>query len=369
MRRIGSGTFGEVFETKYPDIVEKMVLLNEYHEYGVPCGVIQEVSILKALDKCPFIVPFISFEFNLVENYISLLFKRYKYDLTMIRSSNNDDDILKIIYQILLALRQAQSLNILHRDLKLRNVFLNSENDVVVGDWGLATVKTNNLCNNVQTLHYRAPEILLGATQYGNEIDIWSLGCILYALHNNFKVLFQANVEKKQILRIFKLLGSPTDIFQLHTLPRFQKDWPIFQRHVHNLNLMKNEFPSNPVWDLFIHMIELNPSKRETIDWCLKHVCFDTIRSMFPMPNLPQLIFQPKLNFLKDHIDVNLKMRLILFDWIYLVCLRLKVDLSCFFLTFQLVDSYLEAKPQLERQKLQLVGIVCLMRTRQAGPW
>ena len=45
------------------------------------------------------------------------------------------------------------------------------------------------MTKNVQTLYYRAPEILLGARYYSEYIDIWSLGCI-YAEMILGKILF-----------------------------------------------------------------------------------------------------------------------------------------------------------------------------------
>ena len=71
---------------------------------------------------------------------------------------------------------------IVHRDLKLGNLFLNDNMELKVGDFGLATrfegKRKMTLCG---TPNYIAPEVL---TKKGHsyEVDVWSLGCIVYTL-------------------------------------------------------------------------------------------------------------------------------------------------------------------------------------------
>ncbi|OQV15228.1 Serine/threonine-protein kinase PLK1 [Hypsibius exemplaris] len=74
--------------------------------------------------------------------------------------------------------------NIIHRDLKLSNVFINSNMEIKVGDFGLATridfqgQKKKTLCG---TPNYLAPEILM-KKGHSFEVDTWSVGCIVYTL-------------------------------------------------------------------------------------------------------------------------------------------------------------------------------------------
>ena len=75
---------------------------------------------------------------------------------------------------------------IIHRDLKLGNVFLNHKMDVKIGDFGLATKlefdgqRKKTVCG---TPNYIAPEVLPeNKTGHSYECDIWSLGVILYTL-------------------------------------------------------------------------------------------------------------------------------------------------------------------------------------------
>ena len=63
--------------------------------------------------------------------------------------------------------------------------------------------------NRVITLWYRPPELLLGATFYGTEVDMWSAGCILPELFARKPLLGGSDDELGQLANIFHLCGSP----------------------------------------------------------------------------------------------------------------------------------------------------------------
>lgn len=69
------------------------------------------------------------------------------------------------------------------RSLKLGNLFLNEKMEIKLGDFGLATKlefdgeKKRTICG---TPNYIAPEILDGKVGHSYEVDIWSIGVILY---------------------------------------------------------------------------------------------------------------------------------------------------------------------------------------------
>lgn len=88
------------------------------------------------------------------------------------------------IFQIIQGVKYLHDNRIIHRDLKLGNLFLDDDLHVKIGDFGLAAKieydgeRKKTLCG---TPNYIAPEVL---TKKGHsyEVDIWSIGCVMYTL-------------------------------------------------------------------------------------------------------------------------------------------------------------------------------------------
>lgn len=89
------------------------------------------------------------------------------------------------MYQLLLAIIYLHRNKIVHRDLKLGNLFLSKNMSIKLGDFGLAVKlkseeeKRYTVCG---TPNYIAPEILNEECGYQYSADVWSLGVILYVL-------------------------------------------------------------------------------------------------------------------------------------------------------------------------------------------
>lgn len=145
--------------------------------------------------------------------------------------------------QLVEATRYMHSVNVIHRDLKLGNLFLDSDMNIKVGDLGLATrvqdkdEKRKTICG---TPNYIAPEIIQGdkATRgHSFEVDIWSMGVILYTL-----LIGKPPYEAKDVKATYQ---------------RILNNEYSFPRHVDVSNTAKS---------LIKNMLQSKPTDRPTLD-------------------------------------------------------------------------------------------------------
>jgi len=98
-----------------------------------------------------------------------------------------DDHIQYFLYQILRGMLYIHSSSIIHRDLKPSNLLLNKNCELKICDFGLARglepgESEGQLTEYVVTRWYRAPEVILNASNYTKALDVWSIGCIMAEL-------------------------------------------------------------------------------------------------------------------------------------------------------------------------------------------
>jgi len=125
--------------------------------------------------------------------------------------------IWSFLSQLILALHEChhnQKTAILHRDIKPENVFLDADQNVKLGDFGLSKICDNPdaLFNQtfVGTPYYMSPE-LINESSYNAKSDIWSLGCLIYelcTLEPPFQSKTQAGLSQK--IRAGKLASLPS---------------------------------------------------------------------------------------------------------------------------------------------------------------
>ena len=95
----------------------------------------------------------------------------------------NEEIIWEIAYQCLLGLEYLHSQQIIHRDIKLLNIFMSSNKIVKIGDMGMSKILTKKemKLSRVGTPLFLAPELIM-KEKYDFKADIWSLGCSIYHL-------------------------------------------------------------------------------------------------------------------------------------------------------------------------------------------
>lgn len=99
----------------------------------------------------------------------------------------NKSDILpkvhvkKIFVQLCTILQRAHSRGIIHRDIKPENILIDQDNTVYIIDWGLGFEPAKTaLRKSCGSPNYASPEAVRGVKYNGPELDVWSVGCVLY---------------------------------------------------------------------------------------------------------------------------------------------------------------------------------------------
>jgi len=94
----------------------------------------------------------------------------------------HEDDARRIIVQLASALFHCHSRNVFHRDIKHKNVLFDEDGNVKLIDFGLSNWSSPGAMSFCGTPAYAAPEMLLGVQYKGPEVDVWSLGVVLFSL-------------------------------------------------------------------------------------------------------------------------------------------------------------------------------------------
>eukprot|EP01129_Flabellula_baltica_P016935 TRINITY_DN9235_c0_g1_i1.p1 TRINITY_DN9235_c0_g1~~TRINITY_DN9235_c0_g1_i1.p1 ORF type:complete len:268 (-),score=61.81 TRINITY_DN9235_c0_g1_i1:89-892(-) len=96
--------------------------------------------------------------------------------------------------QILEALDALHAIDVVYRDLKLENILVQDNGDIVLADFGLSKFldggRTQSFCG---TPDFLAPELILGM-EYGKEIDFWQFGILLFEMLAGDPPFLAANV-------------------------------------------------------------------------------------------------------------------------------------------------------------------------------
>ncbi|KAL0375919.1 UNVERIFIED_CONTAM: putative serine/threonine-protein kinase [Sesamum calycinum] len=201
--KIGQGTYSSVYRARDLE-TGKIVALKKVRFVNMDPESVRfmsrEILILRRLDH-PHVMRLEGLVTSRVSGNLYLVFEYMEHDLAGLAASP--------------AVKFTEPhRGVLHRDIKGSNLLIDNHGNLKIGDFGLATFfhasKKQPLTSRVVTLWYRPPELLLGATDYGVSVDLWSSGCILAELFAG-KPIMPGRTEVEQLHKIFKLCGSPSE--------------------------------------------------------------------------------------------------------------------------------------------------------------
>ncbi|XP_072027290.1 cyclin-dependent kinase 17-like isoform X2 [Amphiura filiformis] len=289
--KLGEGTYATVFKGR-SRLTDNLVALKEIrleHEEGAPCTAIREVSLLKGLKHANIVtlhdIVHTDKSLTLVFEYLEKDLKQYMDDCGSIMSMNN---VKLFLYQLLRGLEYCHKRQVLHRDLKPQNLLINEKGELKLADFGLARAKSvpsKTYSNEVVTLWYRPPDVLLGSTEYTTSIDMWGVGCIFYEMAAG-RPLFPGSTVEDELHLIFKVLGTPTD-----------ETWPDISS---NDDFKSYRFPKYPREPLINHAPRLDNESLQLLSSLLEFQGKNRISAKEGIRSRCFKCFGPRLLLLKD---------------------------------------------------------------------
>uniref|UniRef100_A0A7E4VJZ0 non-specific serine/threonine protein kinase n=1 Tax=Panagrellus redivivus TaxID=6233 RepID=A0A7E4VJZ0_PANRE len=243
---IGRGNFAVVKAAKHrvtrTDVAIKIVDKRRLDEENLT-KVYREIEVLKKI-RHPNIIKL--YQVMETSNMIYLVTEYAPqgeiFDLIAKQGRLSENDAREKFWQIISAVDYLHKHNIVHRDLKAENLLLDSSFHIRLADFGFSNYydKNDTLKTFCGSPPYAAPEVFEGKEYNGPEIDIWSLGVVLYVLVCGVLPFEGANL---QLLRDRVLSGRIRIPF----------------------------FMSSDCENLIRRMLTVDPTKRPTIEQIKKH--------------------------------------------------------------------------------------------------
>ncbi|GAB7360641.1 hypothetical protein MBLNU230_g0521t1 [Neophaeotheca triangularis] len=280
---VGSGTYGKVYKAVHVytgGLVALKKIRMEGERDGFPVTAIREIKLLQSLKH----VNIVALQEVMVErNDCFMVFEYLSHDLTGLL--NHPTFSLTTAHKKHLARQLFEGLDylhrrgVLHRDIKAANILVSKTGELKLADFGLARFyqkrAKQDYTNRVITIWYRSPELLLGETQYGPAVDIWSAACVLVEVFTRHAIFPGDGGEINQLDKIYNVLGTPS-----------RTDWPGIvdlqwyellrpgQRQPNSFAEKYKDRVSEQAFDLLAAMFQYDHAKRPSAAEVLEHPYF-----------------------------------------------------------------------------------------------
>lgn len=200
---LGEGAMSSVFEIQstamgFREIAALKIITVKKNMLGnveIPENALNEIRILRDLSSCPNIVQYHDSTQRQIHDdngelsEIDILIKMEKLKALSEGDKLTETEVIKLAKDMCNALIHSSEHNIIHRDIKPQNIFVDNEGTYKLGDFGVAKIISDfsrHYTTNIGTLAYTAPEVHQNITGiYNISSDIYSLGLVLYVFLNN----------------------------------------------------------------------------------------------------------------------------------------------------------------------------------------
>lgn len=282
-KHIGSGTFGKVYLATHSTTQEKVAIkIIKKSEHKI--NLAREYDLMMKIHH-----PFIVSLYQVIEDEESLyIVMEYVEGPTLLeyikeQAKLPDWKIKHFFCEILSALIYLHdSLNIVHRDLKLENIIIDKRMNVRLLDFGLSNQQKDDASMFFTTCgspSYSAPEMLL-SKPYTYKVDMWGLGIILYALSFNSLPFGDVNIHSltEKVIKkdpFYPVVGNNQIIFVIKTLLNKNPDMrpssiqtaqiPWVNSYNNNF-ILKENFNSSEKWEPLNNDVKSKIMRRKQIN-------------------------------------------------------------------------------------------------------
>ncbi|CAH2057807.1 unnamed protein product [Thlaspi arvense] len=301
---IGTGSFGVVFEAKCMETGEQVAIKKVLQDKRFKNRELQIMRMLEHPNVVELKHSFFSRTTDKVEEELYLNLVLEYVPETIYRASRHYTKMnlhMPLIYVQLYTYQICRAMNYLHRavgvchrDIKPQNVLVNTTtHELKICDFGSAKMLVPGEPNisYICSRYYRAPELIFGATEYTDAIDMWSVGCVMAELLLG-QPIFPGESSVDQLVEIIKVLGTPTREEIKNMNPRYNEfKFPQIKAQPWH-KIFRREVTAEAM-DLASRLLQYSPNLRCTALEACAHPFFDDLRD--PRACLPNGRALPRL--------------------------------------------------------------------------
>ncbi|XP_069471607.1 cyclin-dependent kinase 15 [Ambystoma mexicanum] len=233
LEKLGEGSYATVYKgiSRINGQLVALKVISMKTEEGVPFTAIREGSLLKGLKHANVVL---LHDIIHTRESLTFVFEYVQTDLAQYMSQHpgglHPSNVRLFMFQLLRGLAYIHHQQVLHRDLKPQNLLISYLGELKLADFGLARAKSipsQTYSAEVVTLWYRPPDVLLGATDYSSELDIWGAGCIFIEMLQGRPALPGSSDVREQLEKIWSVLGAPNEETWsgVSSLPNYKAEW------------------------------------------------------------------------------------------------------------------------------------------------